>query len=76
MDRERRHAEARMAHRKSRLIEMSELPSWLTAEPKELEKTIVDKTSVDLIGRGARERKEIDYSDKLTDKEWLQVEEK
>ena len=73
MDRERRHAEARMANRKPRLLEMSELPAWLTKDPKELEKAILDQETLDLFGRGTRQRKEVDYSDSLTDKEWLRV---
>ena len=73
MDRERRHAEARMPNRKARLIEMSELPSWLTKDPKELEKAILDQEAIDVFGRGTRQRKEVDYSDSLTDKEWLRV---
>ncbi|CAF0781322.1 unnamed protein product [Adineta ricciae] len=73
MDRERRHAEARMSNRKARLVEMSELPAWLTKDPKELEKTILDQETLDLFGRGTRQRKEVDYSDSLTDKEWLRA---
>jgi SWI/SNF-related matrix-associated actin-dependent regulator of chromatin subfamily A protein 2/4 len=73
MDRERRHADARMANRKSRLFELSELPAWLTKDPKELENAILDQEQLDLFGRGSRHRKEIDYSDSLTEKEWLKV---
>ncbi|CAF1110954.1 unnamed protein product [Adineta steineri] len=73
MDRERRHAEARLANRKPRLLEMSELPAWLTKDPKELEKAIQDQETLDLFGRGTRHRKEVDYSDSLTDKEWLRA---
>jgi len=73
MDRERRHAEARMPNRKPRLIEHSELPAWLTKDPKELENAILDQETLDLVGRGARQRKEVDYSDSLTDKEWLKA---
>ncbi|CAF3394516.1 unnamed protein product [Rotaria sp. Silwood1] len=73
MDRERRHAEARMPNRKPRLLELSELPAWLTKDPKELEKAILDQETLDLFGRGTRQRKEVDYSDSLTDKEWLRA---
>jgi SWI/SNF-related matrix-associated actin-dependent regulator of chromatin subfamily A protein 2/4 len=73
MDRERRHAEARMTHRKPRLFELSELPSWLTKDPKELENAILDQETLDLFGRGTRHRKEVDYSDSLTEKEWLKA---
>ena len=73
MDRERRHAEARMTNRKPRLMEVAELPAWLTKDPKELQKTILDQEALDPFGRGTRQRKEVDYSDSLTDKEWLRV---
>lgn len=73
MDRERRHAEARLSNRKSRLFEISELPSWLTKDPKELESALLDQETLDLLGRGSRQRKEVDYSDSLTEKEWLKV---
>ena len=73
MDRERKQAEVRMPHRKSRLFELSELPAWLTKDPNKLENTIIDQETLDLLGRGTRQRKEVDYSDSLTDKEWLRV---
>jgi SWI/SNF-related matrix-associated actin-dependent regulator of chromatin subfamily A member 2/4 len=73
MDRERRHADARMSNRKPRLMEMTELPPWLTKDPKELEKAILDQETLDVFGRGTRQRKEVDYSDSLTEKEWLRV---
>ena len=73
MDRERKHAEARVPNRKSRLFELSELPTWLTKDRKELENAIIDQETLDLWGRGTRQRKEVDYSDSLTEKEWLKV---
>ncbi|CAF2772691.1 unnamed protein product [Rotaria sp. Silwood2] len=71
MDRERRHAEARMPNRKPRLFELSELPAWLTKDPKEFVNALIDQEALDLFGRGTRQRKEVDYSDSLTEKEWL-----
>ena len=73
MDRERRHNDARLTNRKARLIEMTELPAWLTKDPKELENAILDQETLDLVGRGGRQRKEVDYSDSLTEKEWLKA---
>ncbi|CAF0747001.1 unnamed protein product [Didymodactylos carnosus] len=73
MDRERRHADARLANRKPRLMEESELPAWLLKDPKELEKHLLDQETLDLVGRGARHRKEVDYTDALTDKEWMRA---
>jgi SWI/SNF-related matrix-associated actin-dependent regulator of chromatin subfamily A member 2/4 len=54
-------------------MEMTELPPWLTKDPKELEKAILDQETLDVFGRGTRQRKEVDYSDSLTEKEWLRV---
>ena len=73
MDRERRHADARLTNRKPRLMEMAELPAWITRDPKELENALLDQEALDLYGRGTRQRKEVDYSDSLTEKEWLRV---
>ena len=73
MDRERRHAEARLPNRKPRLFEIAELPAWLTRDPKELENALLDQETLDLLGRGGRHRKEVDYSDSLTEKEWLKA---
>ncbi|CAF1072530.1 unnamed protein product [Adineta steineri] len=73
MDRERTYAEARVANRKPRLFELSELPTWLTKDPRELEKALLDQEALDLLGRGGRQRKEVDYTDALTEKEWLKA---
>ncbi|CAF3864024.1 unnamed protein product [Rotaria magnacalcarata] len=73
MDRERRHAEARVTNRKARLFEISELPAWITKDPKELENALLDQETLDLFGRGSRQRKEVDYSDSLTEKEWIKA---
>jgi SWI/SNF-related matrix-associated actin-dependent regulator of chromatin subfamily A member 2/4 len=73
MDHERRHAEARLPNRKPRLLELSELPAWLIKDPKELQAALLDQETLDLLGRGTRQRKEVDYSDSLTEKEWLKV---
>ena len=73
MDRERRQAEARVTIRRPRLMEMAELPAWITRDPKELENALLDQEALDLYGRGTRQRKEVDYSDSLTEKEWLRV---
>ncbi|CAF0803303.1 unnamed protein product [Didymodactylos carnosus] len=73
MDRERRHADARLPNRKPRLVEESELPAWLLKDPKELEKHLIDQDTLDLLGRGTRHRKEVDYTDSLTEKEWMRA---
>lgn len=65
--------ETTQVHRKmklSRLITEDELPDWLKNNVDEVEKTLDNH---DEIGKGRRQRKEIDYSDNLTEKEFLQA---
>lgn len=72
MDIERKE-EAKLAPvRKARLIEESELPDWLVKEDDEVD-TWNYAEEESLLGRGTRQRKEVDYTDSLTEKEWLKV---
>ncbi len=74
MDIERRRAESREANRKPRLMEESELPAWLLASDQELERMrAVQEEDMDLYGRGTRVRKDVDYADGLTEREFLQA---
>lgn len=73
MDIDRRRMEARDASRKPRLMEESELPAWLLKDEKELEKMRLEAEEAELYGRGTRVRKEVDYSDSLTEKEFLKA---
>lgn len=73
MDIERRRLEARDQNRKPRLIEENELPGWLLKDDKELEKMQLEEQENELYGRGTRARKEVDYSDALTEKEFLKA---
>ena len=60
-------------HRKmkiNRLITEDELPEWLKNDVDEVEKTLeIDED----LGKGHRQRKDIDYSDNLTEREFLQA---
>ncbi|XP_072385053.1 ATP-dependent helicase brm-like isoform X2 [Diabrotica undecimpunctata] len=73
MDLERRREDAKLGSaRKSRLLEISELPDWLIKEDDEVDCwNYEDNDSV--LGRGSRHRKEVDYTDSLTEKEWLKA---
>lgn len=74
MDLERRREEAKLGSaRKSRLIEESELPDWLVKEDDEVDRWTYEDNEDSLLGRGTRQRKEVDYTDSLTEKEWLKV---
>lgn len=73
MDLERRREEAKLgSNRKPRLLEISELPDWLVKEDDEVDPWNYDD-SENLLGRGTRQRKEVDYTDSLTEKEWLKA---
>ncbi|XP_059142940.1 transcription activator BRG1-like isoform X3 [Physella acuta] len=73
MDIERRRAEAREGNRKPRLMEESELPMWIVKDDKEVERLTMEDEDEKLFGRGNRARKEVDYSDSLTEKQWLRA---
>ncbi|XP_055591612.1 ATP-dependent helicase brm [Uranotaenia lowii] len=67
MDTERKAEEV-----KPRLIEESELPDWLVKEEEEVDRWDYEEDNC-ILGRGSRQRKEVDYTDSLTEKEWLKA---
>lgn len=69
MDIERRKADGD----RKRLVEESELPDWLTKEDDEMDRWNDDEDDSAILGRGSRQRKEVDYTDSLTEKEWLKA---
>ncbi|XP_010791079.1 transcription activator BRG1-like isoform X2 [Notothenia coriiceps] len=71
MDLDRRREEARNPRRKPRLMEEDELPTWIMKDDAEVERLTCEEEEEKLFGRGSRERKEVDYSDSLTEKQWL-----
>ncbi|XP_017784542.1 PREDICTED: ATP-dependent helicase brm isoform X2 [Nicrophorus vespilloides] len=74
MDLERRREEAKLGSaRKGRLLEESELPDWLVKEDDEVECWAYEDPEESILGRGTRQRKEVDYTDSLTEKEWLKA---
>jgi ATP-dependent helicase STH1/SNF2 len=54
----------------NRLITEDELPEWLKNDVEEVEKTLENDED---LGKGRRQRKDIDYSDNLTEREFLQA---
>lgn len=74
LDLQRRREEAKLgANRKGRLLEESELPDWLVKDDDEVESWTYEKDEDRCLGRGSRQRKEVDYTDSLTEKEWLKA---
>lgn len=74
MDLERRREEAKLGpNRKSRLVEEAELPEWLVKDDDEVERWTYEEETEAQMGRGSRQRKEVDYTDSLTEKEWLKA---
>uniref|UniRef100_A0A0K8SSK2 ATP-dependent helicase brm n=1 Tax=Lygus hesperus TaxID=30085 RepID=A0A0K8SSK2_LYGHE len=73
MDLDRRREEAKLGpNRKSRLVEVAELPDWLVKDDDEVERWTYEENQIEM-GRGNRQRKEVDYTDSLTEKEWLKA---
>ncbi|XP_060525669.1 ATP-dependent helicase brm-like [Cylas formicarius] len=73
MDLERRREEAKLGSaRKPRLVEEKELPDWLVKEDDEVDPWNYEETE-SILGRGTRQRKEVDYTDSLTEKEWMKA---
>ncbi|XP_034140949.1 transcription activator BRG1-like, partial [Drosophila guanche] len=73
MDLERKKEEENAAVKKARLLEEKELPSWLLKDDFEVEQLTNEDCDDKIFGRGNRQRKEVDYSDALTDKQWLKA---
>ncbi|XP_064626963.1 probable global transcription activator SNF2L2 isoform X2 [Lineus longissimus] len=74
MDIERRREEAKtFGGRKPRLMEDDELPTWLLKDEREVERLTFEDEEDKIFGRGSRQRKEVDYSDQLTDKQFLKA---
>ncbi|GAB0086937.1 ATP-dependent helicase brm [Sergentomyia squamirostris] len=71
MDAERKVEETKDGRYRSRLIDESELPDWLVKEDEEVDRWNYEEDEI--LGRGSRQRKEVDYTDSLTEKEWLKA---
>ena len=70
---DRRREDARNPRRKPRLMEEDELPTWIMKDDAEVERLTCEEEEEKMFGRGSRQRKEVDYSDSLTEKQWLKV---
>ncbi|GAB6025095.1 putative global transcription activator SNF2L2 [Chamberlinius hualienensis] len=66
-----RHAQDKT--RKPRLMIEDELPSWLMKDDSEVERLTCDDDDDKVFGRGNRQRREIDYSDAFSEREWLKA---
>merc|ERR1712223_853609 len=75
MDIERRRQDAALgSERNPRLIQESELPPYLLEEPpEEIEDSEDEEKKALELGRGNRSRKETNYDDQLSEKEWLKA---
>ncbi|KAK1117792.1 hypothetical protein K0M31_015728 [Melipona bicolor] len=71
LDLERKQEEAKLGlNRKSRLLDETELPDWLVKNDDEVENWTYEKNEDRFLARSSR-RKEVDYTDSLTEQEWL-----
>lgn len=72
MDIDRRREEAKNPNRKPRLMEDDELPSWILKDDSEVDR-LTYEDDMEVFGKGSRQRKEVDYTDSLTEKQWLKA---
>ena len=56
-----------------RLMTQAELPAWLIKNEEDVQKLTNEEEEEKLLGRGSRQRREVDYTDGLTEKQWLKV---
>ncbi|XP_064411400.1 probable global transcription activator SNF2L2 isoform X3 [Latimeria chalumnae] len=73
MDLDRRREDARNPKRKPRLMEEDELPSWIIKDDAEVERLTCEEEEEKIFGRGSRQRRDVDYSDALTERQWLRA---
>nr|XP_057926352.1 probable global transcription activator SNF2L2 [Doryrhamphus excisus] len=73
IDMDRRREDARNPKRKPRLMEEDELPSWIIKDDAEVERLTYEEEEEKMFGRGSRCRRDVDYSDTLTEKQWLRA---
>ncbi|KAF7250501.1 putative global transcription activator SNF2L2 [Varanus komodoensis] len=73
MDMDRRREDARNPKRKPRLMEEDDLPSWIIKDDAEVERLTCEEEEEKIFGRGSRQRRDVDYSDALTEKQWLRL---
>ncbi|XP_046697235.1 probable global transcription activator SNF2L2 isoform X1 [Silurus meridionalis] len=72
-DLDRRREDARNPKRKPRLMEEDELPSWIIKDDAEVERLTCEEEKEKMFPRGSRHRRDVDYSDALTEKQWLRA---
>ncbi|CAL1277234.1 unnamed protein product [Larinioides sclopetarius] len=73
MDIDRSREETRNPNHKPRLMEEDELPTWLIKDDADVERLTNEEEKDKKFGRGNRQRKEVDYSDPLTDEQWIKA---
>uniref|UniRef100_A0AAY5EPW2 SWI/SNF related, matrix associated, actin dependent regulator of chromatin, subfamily a, member 2 n=1 Tax=Electrophorus electricus TaxID=8005 RepID=A0AAY5EPW2_ELEEL len=73
MDLDRRREDARNPKRRPRLMEEDELPAWIIKDDAEVERLTCEEEEEKIFGRGSRHRRDVDYSDTLTEKQWLRA---
>eukprot|EP00794_Sanderia_malayensis_P007888 gene7887-8741_t len=76
MDFERKRNEPREAgslRRRPRLMQATELPKWLLKNEDEIDQLTWEEEKDKMFRLGKRERKDVDYSDSLTDRQFLKA---
>ena len=70
MDIQRRREDAALgAERKPRLMEENELPPFMLEEDDDIEEEVPEE----ILGRGNRSKKDTNYDDQMSEREWLKA---
>lgn len=54
-------------------MEEDDMPAWILKDDAEVERLTYEEEEEKMFGRGSRCRRDVDYSDALTEKQWLRV---
>ncbi|PAA57356.1 hypothetical protein BOX15_Mlig016277g2 [Macrostomum lignano] len=73
MDKERQHNDAMNKDRKPRLITNEELPPWIVRDDVQVDSSLFETDESELGFGGKRQRKEVDYTDSITDQQFLRA---
>ena len=73
MDMEREALEATLPGPRQRLMTEAELPPWILRDEVDVERSFFDLDELDPAFNGKRQRKEVDYSDALTENQFLKA---
>ncbi|XP_062509331.1 probable global transcription activator SNF2L2 [Corticium candelabrum] len=73
MDADREEAADQSTDKVSRLVTEAELPAYLLKDDKEVERIAFEEEEERLFAQGVRQRRDVKYTDLLTERQWLKA---